>query len=62
MRREEEEEEKYKWWEQDALSDGSSKWTVLEHNAVLFPPPYVPLPKDVKMKYDGKSFLLWLIL
>ncbi|OWZ52164.1 DNA topoisomerase I [Cryptococcus neoformans var. grubii Br795] len=55
---EEEEEEKYKWWEQDALGDGSSKWTVLEHNAVLFPPPYVPLPKDVKMKYDGVSLTL----
>ncbi|WVQ90868.1 hypothetical protein IAS59_004653 [Cryptococcus gattii] len=55
---EEEEEEKYKWWEEDALGDGSSKWTVLEHNAVLFPPPYIPLPKDVKMKYDGVALTL----
>lgn len=28
------------------------------HNGVLFPPPYVPLPKHVKMKYDGKSLTL----
>lgn len=31
--------------------DGSSKWVTLEHNGVLFPPPYEP--HGVKMKYDG---------
>ncbi|WVQ73063.1 hypothetical protein IAR50_002626 [Cryptococcus sp. DSM 104548] len=56
---EEEEEEKYKWWEeQDAMGDGSVKWNVLQHNGVLFPPPYVPLPKDVKMRYDGVPLTL----
>ncbi|WVR00294.1 hypothetical protein IAU59_007437 [Kwoniella sp. CBS 9459] len=53
-----EEDDSYKWWEQDANGDGSVKWTTLEHNAVLFPPPYVPLPKNVKMKYDGVALTL----
>lgn len=44
----------YKWWEQQE-NDGSSKWTTLHHNGILFPPPYIPLPKNVKMKYDGES-------
>lgn len=48
-----EEEEEYKWWENQAETDGTQKWTTLEHNGVLFPPPYQPLPKDVKLKYDG---------
>jgi len=43
----------FKWWEADN-NDGSVKWNTLEHNGVMFPPPYVPLPKNVKMKYDGK--------
>ncbi|KAI9611858.1 hypothetical protein KEM48_004365 [Puccinia striiformis f. sp. tritici PST-130] len=30
------------------------KWKTLEHNGVLFPPDYEPLPSHVKMKYDGK--------
>ena len=30
------------------------KWTTLEHNGVLFPPPYEPLPKNVKILYRGK--------
>lgn len=47
----------YKWWEQGE-NDGSVKWTTLVHNGVLFPPPYVPLPKHVKMKYDGKALTL----
>jgi DNA topoisomerase IB len=42
----------YKWWEQGE-NDGSAKWTTLHHNGILFPPPYIPLPKNVKMKYDG---------
>lgn len=57
VKEEEEEEEKFKWWEQ-ADGDDSVKWTTLEHNAVLFPPAYVPLPRDVKMKYDGRSLTL----
>lgn len=57
VKEEEEEEEKFKWWEQ-ADGDDTVKWTTLEHNAVLFPPPYVPLPRDVKMKYDGQPLTL----
>ncbi|PYH89913.1 topoisomerase I [Aspergillus ellipticus CBS 707.79] len=48
-----EEEEEYKWWEDPTKGDGTIKWTSLEHNGVVFPPPYEPLPRDVKMKYDG---------
>ncbi|TXT11142.1 hypothetical protein VHUM_01893 [Vanrija humicola] len=47
----------YKWWEQGD-GDGSVKWTTLQHNGVLFPPPYVPLPKSVRMKYDGVPLTL----
>jgi len=50
---EEEEEEIFRWWEQDAVGDGTVRWQTLEHNGVLFPPPYEPLPKSVKMKYNG---------
>jgi len=54
---EEDDDDKYKWWEQQE-GDGSVKWTTLEHNAVLFPPAYVPLPKGVRMKYDGVALTL----
>jgi len=53
----EDDDEDYKWWE-DAQHDGEKKWNTLEHNGVLFPPPYEPLPKNVKMKYDGKEVTL----
>jgi DNA topoisomerase I len=53
----EEDDEEYKWWEAEQ-NDGSVKWTTLEHNGVLFPPPYEPLPSHVKMKYDGKEVSL----
>lgn len=51
---EEAEDEEYKWWEQ-TKDDDTKKWDTLQHNGVLFPPEYVPLPKHVKMKYEGKS-------
>lgn len=41
------------WWNESDKHDGIIKWKTLEHNGVLFPPPYAPLPADVKMKYDG---------
>ncbi|GMF99357.1 unnamed protein product [[Candida] boidinii] len=53
----EEEDEKFKWWEQQDL-DGEVKWESLEHNGVVFPPEYEPLPKDVKLIYDGKPVQL----
>ncbi|KAH7108323.1 hypothetical protein BKA62DRAFT_609892 [Auriculariales sp. MPI-PUGE-AT-0066] len=55
-KKEEEEEDVFKWWEeQEALGDGSQKWKTLEHAGVLFPPPYEPLPKSVKLRYNGKD-------
>ncbi|KAJ3577577.1 hypothetical protein NPX13_g2988 [Xylaria arbuscula] len=49
---EDEEEEEHRWWEQQN-ADQSIKWQKLEHNGVLFPPEYEPLPKNVKLVYDG---------
>ncbi|KAG0137501.1 hypothetical protein HOY82DRAFT_666976 [Tuber indicum] len=54
----EEEEEEYKWWENQAETDGTQKWTTLMHNGVLFPPAYESLPKHVKMKYGGVEVTL----
>lgn len=50
---EEDEEEKYKWWEAEDV-DGEQKWESLEHNGVIFPPEYEPLPSHIKLYYDGK--------
>lgn len=43
----------YKWWEDENLG-GDQKWQSLEHNGVIFPPEYEPLPAYVKLFYDGK--------
>jgi DNA topoisomerase-1 len=51
---EEEEEEIFKWWEVDPDGDGTQKWKTLVHSGVIFPPPYEPLPSNVKMLYDGR--------
>ncbi|TPX08931.1 uncharacterized protein E0L32_009635 [Thyridium curvatum] len=51
---EEEEEEEYRWWDAPKKEDDSIKWNTLEHSGVLFPPPYEPLPKHVRLHYDGK--------
>ncbi|KAK1042367.1 DNA topoisomerase 1, partial [Friedmanniomyces endolithicus] len=48
----EDEEEEYRWWEDQVKGDGTVKWNTLEHNGVVFPPEYEPLPKHVKMLYD----------
>lgn len=50
---EDDEEEDVKWWEDPTKGDGTNKWETLEHNGVVFPPPYEPLPKHVRLKYDG---------
>ncbi|KAB5579912.1 hypothetical protein GE09DRAFT_1080179 [Coniochaeta sp. 2T2.1] len=55
-----EEEEEYKWWNEPMKEDDKIKWRTLEHNGVVFPPPYVPLPKNVKLYYDGKPLTLHL--
>jgi DNA topoisomerase-1 len=49
----EDEEDEYRWWEDPTKGDGTKKWTTLEHNGVVFPPEYEPLPKHVKLVYDG---------
>ena len=49
------EEEEYRWWENVGKGDGTKKWTTLEHQGVVFPPEYEPLPKNVKLRYDGTS-------
>ncbi|KAI0817705.1 eukaryotic DNA topoisomerase I [Xylaria sp. FL0064] len=53
----EDDEEEYRWWDQ-AKMDDSIKWNTLEHNGVLFPPEYEPLPKNVKLIYDGTPVTL----
>lgn len=54
----EDEEEGFDWWNAPKREDDSIKWTTLEHNGVLFAPDYQPLPKNVKMYYDGKPVTL----
>ncbi|EHK40816.1 uncharacterized protein TrAtP1_004174 [Trichoderma atroviride] len=54
----EDEEEGFEWWNAPKKEDDSIKWNTLEHNGVLFAPEYQPLPKNVKMYYDGKPVTL----
>ncbi|KAH7416978.1 hypothetical protein BKA64DRAFT_691482 [Cadophora sp. MPI-SDFR-AT-0126] len=49
----EEAEDIYRWWDAPKKEDDSIKWETLQHNGVIFPPPYEPLPKNVKLLYDG---------
>lgn len=60
---EEQQEDVFRWWENnpDADGDGSVKWITLEHNGVIFPPPYESLPSDVKMKYNGNILSSWIV-
>ena len=55
---EEDEDEEVNWWDDPTKGDGTNKWDTLQHNGVVFPPPYKPLPKNVKMKYDGQPVTL----
>jgi DNA topoisomerase-1 len=54
----EEEEEVWKWWEEHSpdKSDDTVKWRTLEHKGPMFAPEYIPLPKSIHFKYDGKVF------
>lgn len=54
----EEVEEVYRWWDAPKKEDDSIKWETLQHNGVVFPPPYEPLPKNVKVLYDGVPITL----
>ena len=50
---EDDEEGQVNWWEDPTKGDGTNKWETLQHSGVVFPPPYEPLPKNVKLKYNG---------
>jgi DNA topoisomerase I len=50
-------EDENRWWE-NMNKDNTIKWKTLEHNGVVFPPEYKPLPKNVKLVYDGKPVSL----
>lgn len=47
-----------KWWENIDSKKDEIKWTTLQHNGVLFPPSYDPLPSHVKILYKGKAVSL----
>ncbi|CAJ0553543.1 Ff.00g120550.m01.CDS01 [Fusarium sp. VM40] len=51
---ESDDEEESAWWNAPKKENDDIKWKTLEHNGVLFPPEYEPLPKHVKMLYDGQ--------
>lgn len=53
-----EDEDEYAWWNAPKPEDDSIKWQTLEHNGVLLAPAYEPLPKNIKMYYDGKPVTL----
>lgn len=42
----------YRWWKEEELPEGI-QWRTLEHNGVLFPPPYKP--HHVPLLYNGKE-------
>ncbi|KIV92192.1 hypothetical protein PV10_06650 [Exophiala mesophila] len=50
---EDDEEGQVNWWEDPTKGDGTNKWETLQHSGVVFPPPYEPLPKNVKLRYNG---------
>uniref|UniRef100_A0A7S2W7J0 DNA topoisomerase I n=1 Tax=Mucochytrium quahogii TaxID=96639 RepID=A0A7S2W7J0_9STRA len=45
----------HKWWE-DPRHESGTKWTTLEHNGVMFPPPYKS--HGIKLIYDGREIEL----
>jgi DNA topoisomerase I len=48
---EEDDSEAQCWWEAEGNANGGIKWKTLSHNAVLFPPEYVP--HNIPLLYDG---------
>lgn len=45
----------YRWWNAEELPEGI-QWRTLEHNGVMFPPPYKP--HNVPLVYNGKDIEL----
>lgn len=54
----EDDDEAERWWDKPMIEDDGIKWQTLEHNGVMFPPAYEPLPKNVKLVYDGVPVVL----
>lgn len=46
-----------KWWD-EARNKSENKWRTLRQNGPQFPPPYEPLPSNIKILYDGQSIKL----
>jgi len=50
------------WWEnledKSKASKSVNKWKTLQHNGVLFPPSYQPLPANIRIKYKGQPVKL----
>lgn len=48
----------HKWWEEDQVDEDESenKWKSLEHNGVVFAPPYEP--HGIPLKYKGQELKL----
>jgi DNA topoisomerase I len=46
-----------KWWQGVEKKDGN-KWKTLQHNGVLFPLPYEPLPSKIQLLYKNKPVKL----
>jgi len=55
--KQEEDDDEHQWWNAPKRLDGT-KWDTLEHNGVIFAPEYEPLPKNVKLYYEGKPITL----
>jgi DNA topoisomerase-1 len=47
-----------KWLENLESKNKGEKWKTMRHNGVLFPEPYKPLPKNIKILYDKKPVTL----
>lgn len=45
----------YRWWNAEELPEGI-QWRTLEHNGVMFPPPYKP--HNIPLVYKGKEIQL----
>lgn len=54
----EEDDEAERWWDKPMEEADGIKWQTLEHGGVLFPPDYEPLPKNIKLIYDGVPVVL----
>jgi DNA topoisomerase-1 len=49
-----------RWWDEsdNKETEGSDRWETLQHNGILFPPPYEPVVGGVRVLYKGQSIKL----